>query len=169
MCSNEAYSRSEHVNNIFSSYSTCSLSSVCSVNSSPPLLSTALTPPAGRVAPCSSALRHQGAPHSKPPPEAPYRKASCAHARQLVFLSDARAKETRWATSSSIGVTPENSVRDPDPGQSRAKCVYCRCVRRSGSVLRCLWPKGLKNKWWKEHRMEAAPQLIWRWRMDAPC
>lgn len=32
-------------------------------------------------------------------------------------FSTSRAKETRWATSSSTGVTHENSARDPDPGQ----------------------------------------------------
>ncbi|KAG7240284.1 hypothetical protein INR49_027095 [Caranx melampygus] len=42
--------------------------------------------------------------------------ASLAHARPSFFLSDTRAKETRWAISSSTGVTPENSDRDPDPG-----------------------------------------------------
>lgn len=42
---------------------------------------------------------------------------SFTHALLAFFLSSARAKETRWAISSSIGVTPENSARDPDPGQ----------------------------------------------------
>lgn len=51
-------------------------------------------------------------------PETLYLRASFAHARLVFFLSDTRAKETRWAISSSIGVTPENSDRDPDPGQS---------------------------------------------------
>lgn len=42
---------------------------------------------------------------------------SFTHAPLAFFLSSARAKETRWAISSSIGVTLENSARDPDPGQ----------------------------------------------------
>lgn len=42
---------------------------------------------------------------------------SFTHAQHQVLLSSARAKETRWAISSSIGVTQENSARGPDPGQ----------------------------------------------------
>lgn len=50
-------------------------------------------------------------------PEAPRRAVSSAQAHWAFFLSSARANETRWAISSSIGVTLESSARDPDPGQ----------------------------------------------------
>lgn len=86
-----------------------------------PLMSVAAAPPQGRPAalPFSPTARWR---HSNPPrPETPLRRVSFAHAQSSFFLSDTRAKETRWATSSSTGVTPENSARDPDPGQSCPK------------------------------------------------
>lgn len=63
-------------------------------------------------------FRHQRAPNANATAGRQHLKASSAQARPSFFLSDTRAKETRWATSSSIGVTPENSDRDLDPGQS---------------------------------------------------
>lgn len=61
-----------------------------------------------------------------------------AHKRHFLFCT--RSRETRWATSSSTGVTPENTARDPGPGQfclGRVFNVKGLCVRAclSGACL----------------------------------
>ena len=54
----------------------------------------------------------------------------CAGA-SLSFLSDTRARETRWAISSSIGVILENSAKDRDPGWF---CLIYDCLVVRGAV-----------------------------------
>ena len=76
--------------------------------------------PSTRGGACVECRRKRGAPDA----------LMCAGA-SLSFLSDTRARETRWAISSSIGVILENSAKDRDPGWF---CLIYDCLVVRGAV-----------------------------------
>ncbi|KAM7395652.1 hypothetical protein PAMA_007087 [Pampus argenteus] len=111
-------------------------------------------PPRGCVATCYSFSLSPGGANKDSTTGNQRLNASSAHARHSFFLSDTRAKETRWAISSSTGVTLENSDRDPDPGRQAAN----RC---GGACLVMKHPLDLMNL--HNERFSAAADMKPAW------